>query len=103
MNEATTVQRSVTSINVVEPTPRVEIKLGKTDVDSPTIVVDGLTSPQVMKINWSSVFDAVTEVLGGLLDVGGGGGGSGGCTVITITNPDKSTTEIRWCPPPKQA
>ena len=53
----------------------------------------------------------IVGIIGTIIDIvckltgrcGGGGSGGDGCTTITITNPDGSTTTIRHCSPVRTA
>jgi hypothetical protein len=106
MNKETTVRNTIASINVVEPTPQLAIRLAKADADSPTIVVNGMTPPQAVALDWLQIIDLGMQLFKEVHPRGGGGGGSGDgsgrkCTTIEITNPDGSSAKVTTCTAPQ--
>ena len=106
MSKDTSIRNPIASISVIEPTPKLVIRLAKADSDSPRIVVDGMSPPQAVGLDWIDIirhgFDLYEAVHGRAGGSGGSSGGDGkGCTTVKITNVDGSTVEIKTCPPPK--
>ena len=100
MERHTAVRKEISSITVVEPLPQLNISLSTKDADGPTVLVEGMTPPVAMGVNWVEVIKIVGGLIKDYLGDGGGGGGKGKCTKIAITNPDKSTTTIEQCSAP---
>jgi hypothetical protein len=104
MEKEQTVRNQISSITVVEPLPRLIIKLSKTDGGATPILVDGMTRSVAQEIPWGPILDFLGKVAGALLDgaAKSGSGSGNGCTTITIKNPDGSSTTITQCPPTPQ-
>jgi len=94
------VRSEILSINVVEPLPTLILTLSNKTGTGASILVDGMTPPTAAALDWIDIVGRAIA-LGEKLIKGGGGGGGDGCTTITITNPDGSSTSIKTCPKPQ--
>lgn len=95
--DTTTIRGAISSINVVEPTPKLRIALSRNQSDGPTIDVDGVSTSVAMSIPWGDIIDAAAAIW---KKIQGPDGGNKGCTKVTITNADNSTTTVIHCPAP---
>lgn len=85
----------ISGIEIVEPLPQLAVRRSAPDGEQ-TIYVDGLSIETAFEIPWDDIVGTIGDILKKM------GEKSPGCLIIKTTNPDGSTIETKWCPPPPQ-
>lgn len=88
------------NINVVEPVPPLSITFPRKAHGGSVITTEGMPLDVAQEVDWGPIIDIAIDLGKRILGSGGGGGKPKGCTTISITNPDGSSTTITQCPPP---
>jgi hypothetical protein len=88
------------SVEVLDPLPRLRIVMPDTTEGTTIIETEGVTETIAFEIPWGPIIDFIVSKVKTGGGGGGGGGGGKGCTTISITAADGSTTTIKQCPPP---
>jgi hypothetical protein len=83
------------SIEVVDGPPNLMIKMPPTDEGTTIVETEGIPETIAFEIPWGPIIDAIISHF----PKPGKKDGGGGCTTISITNPDGSSTTIKSCPP----